>query len=64
MFIDVKGRDDDGNVLFEGKLNRAEVGFMLQYAINDLVHAGVQFNLQEEDQGDIRFTGFAGPLPN
>jgi hypothetical protein len=56
MLIDVKAKDEDNNILFEGKLNRNEVGFLLQYAINDLVAAGVQFNLDAEDAEEIRFT--------
>lgn len=54
MMIDVKTRDEDGNIIFEGSLNRKEVGFLLQYSINDLMMAGVQFNLHEEDEGESR----------
>lgn len=49
MMIDVKTKDDEGNILFEGTLNSREVGFLLQYSINDLMAAGVQFHLQEPD---------------
>jgi hypothetical protein len=52
MQIDVKARDENGEVLLEGKLNRQEVGFLLGYAINDLMHSGVVFNLQKQENGD------------
>lgn len=60
VVIDVKAKDEDGNVVIEGKLNKNEIGFLLQYAINDLVSAGVQFHLQEEqddedENPDVRF---------
>lgn len=55
MLLDVKAKDEDGNILFEGKLNRSEVGFLLQYSINDLMGAGVQFNLQAPDEEEVRF---------
>lgn len=51
MHIKVKNNNDEGDVLFEGSLNKNEVGFLLMYAINDLLQAGVQFHL-EEDDGD------------
>jgi hypothetical protein len=38
--------------LFEGKLNSKEVSFLMQYAINDLVAAGVMFNLDEPDDDE------------
>ncbi len=52
MHIDIKTKDEDGNVLFEGKLNRNEVGFLIQYAVNDLIAAGVQFHLDQEEDED------------
>jgi hypothetical protein len=51
LHIDVKAKNEDGSVVFEGLLNRNEVGFLLMYAIKDLLDAGVQFNLQN-DEGD------------
>jgi hypothetical protein len=57
MEIDVTVKDEEQAVLFQGKLNRNEVGFLLQYAINDLIAAGVQFHLDAEGDDDaIRFT--------
>ena len=54
--IDVKAKEADGTIIFEGKLNRAEAGFLLGYSINDLLGAGVQFYLdqaaQDEDGND------------
>ena len=52
MQVDVKARDDEGNILLEGKLNRNEVSFLIGYAIRDLLHAGVLFNLQHQENGD------------
>ena len=46
--IKVKARDDDGNIAFEGELNKTEASFLLSYAIQDLCNAGVQFYLNEE----------------
>lgn len=60
MMIDIKAKDDEGNILFEGKLNKSEVGFLIQYAVNDLIAAGVQFHLEADstdEKGDeqLRF---------
>lgn len=53
MHIDVKAKTEDDEVIFEGKLNKNEVSFLLGFAINDLVAAGVQFYLdQEQDEDD------------
>lgn len=53
MHIDVKTKNENGDIIFEGKLNRNEVSFLLQYSINDLIAAGVEFNLQlEQDEDD------------
>jgi hypothetical protein len=52
MKIECKAKDEEGNVLFEGLLNRKEVSFLLQYSINDLMSAGVLFNLDEPDEDD------------
>lgn len=54
MHIDVKAKEEDGSVIFEGALNKPEVNFLLSYAINDLMAAGVQFNLNLEDTGESR----------
>ena len=58
MMIEVKTKNEEtGEIVFEGNLNRREVGFLLNYAINDLVHAGVHFHLdrEEQDEEEIRF---------
>lgn len=52
MQIDVRARNEDGDILFEGKLNRNEVSFLLGYAVRELLHAGVVFNLQPQENGD------------
>ena len=49
MHIDARAKDEEGNIIFEGKLNQREVSFLMEYAINDLLMAGVQFHLQEPD---------------
>jgi hypothetical protein len=48
MEIKVKAKNPDDSLIFEGALNREEVGFLLQYAINSLLAQGVQFDLQED----------------
>lgn len=45
MMIEIKSKTEQGDIIFEGNLNKKEVGFLLMYAINDLMQAGVQFNL-------------------
>lgn len=56
MHIDVKAKDTEGNLLFEGTMNQKELSFCLQYAINDLMAYGVQFNLDQADEGTNRMT--------
>jgi hypothetical protein len=52
----VKAKNEDGSVLFEGSLNRHEVGFLIQYAVNALMASGAVFELDkpEENEDDIR----------
>ena len=51
--VEVKTKNEEtGEIIFEGRLNRREVGFLLNYAINDLMHAGVQFHLDREAEED------------
>lgn len=52
MHIDVKAKEEDGTIVFEGRLNGKEVGFLLSYAINDLLVAGVEFNMQEPNEDE------------
>jgi hypothetical protein len=47
MQVDVKAKNEDGDILFEGSINKKELSFLLQYSINDLMAAGVMFNLDE-----------------
>lgn len=49
MKIDVKFRDEDGGIQLEGHLNRAEVGFLLQYSINNLMALGAEFMIDKEE---------------
>lgn len=52
MQIEVKARNDDGEIILEGKLNRNEVSFLIGYAVNDLMHSGVLRNLAPQENGD------------
>ena len=47
MKLKVTGKDENGNVQFEGTINKREATFLLNYAINDLLSARVQFYLDE-----------------
>lgn len=51
MIFNIKAKDENGNVKFEGNMNAREASFLLQYAVNDLIMAGVQFHLDEPDEG-------------
>ncbi len=63
MKIDVKTKDAEGNIVFEGALNRKEVGFLLAYAMYELMASGVEFNMlqntedipDDEDERPVRF---------
>lgn len=52
MLLEVKAQDEDGTIIFEGKINRRETGFLLQTAINYLVTCGVHFHLEDPDDAD------------
>ena len=52
MQISVKTCDEQGNVIFEGAINSQETGFLLQYAINDLLMAGVTFHLDKPSEDE------------
>ena len=52
MLINVKAKTEDGGILFDGEINAKEVSFLLSYAINDLLSAGVMFNLDEPDEDE------------
>lgn len=48
--------EDNERVSFEGELTKKEVSFLLQYAVNALMAAGVIFDLQAPpDEENIRF---------
>ena len=47
MKIKVIGKDENGNVQIEGEINKREASFLLNYAVNDLLSAGVQFYIDE-----------------
>lgn len=47
MKLRVKTLDEDGNIVIDGYINKREMSFLVNYAVNDLLNAGVQFNLDE-----------------
>ena len=47
MKLRVKTQDEEGNVVVDGLVNKRELSFLINYAVNDLLIAGVQFNLDE-----------------
>jgi hypothetical protein len=52
MHLEVKAKDEEGNLLFEGKLNRGEVNFLIAYAVQGLMADGVRFNLEPQDEDE------------
>lgn len=57
MQISVKTLDEHGSLIFEGKLNRREIEFLINYSINDLLMAGVSFHMdrpseKESEEGE------------
>lgn len=53
MKIEVRARNEEtGDVEFAGYLNRHEMGFLLQYAVNELLTQGVKFNLTYDEPND------------
>lgn len=59
MKIEVKAEDDEGNLVFEGKLNKKEVSYLLQFGINGLMAMGATFGFEKEDTGEVRIN-FSG----
>jgi hypothetical protein len=51
MIIDVEHKDEDGNIIFNGKLNKSEATFVLNVGINYLLAHGClpQFTGKEEE---------------
>ncbi len=47
MKLRVKAHDEEGNVVVDGHFNRNEITFLLNYAVQDLLNAGVQYHLEE-----------------
>ena len=43
MIIEVTSEDKDGNVLFNGKLNKEEISFVLNIGVNYLLATGAEF---------------------
>lgn len=52
MMLEVRFKDEDGNVTFDGSLTKREVGYLLQYGINGLMAQGVMFNLEREAEDE------------
>lgn len=51
MIIDVETKDEDGSIMFSGKLNKQEASFVLNIGINYLLAKGCmpQFTGKEEE---------------
>ncbi len=47
MKLKVIGKNENGDVIVEGLINKREATFLLNYSVNDLLSAGVQFYLDE-----------------
>ena len=47
MKLKVIGKNENGDVIIEGLINKREATFLLNYSVNDLLSAGVQFYLDE-----------------
>lgn len=47
MKLRIKSFDEEGNIVVDGYINKREMSFLVNYACNDLLQAGVQFNLDE-----------------
>ena len=47
MKLRIKSFDEEGNIVVDGYINKREMSFLVNYAVNDLLSAGVQFNLDE-----------------
>ncbi len=64
MKLNVRVKDDEGNLVVDGSLNRQEMSFLINYALADLLNAGVMFHLdkpydetideEEDDESQIR----------
>lgn len=52
MLLNVKAKDEEGNILIDGKLNKKEVAYLIQFAINLLLADGVRFNLQDDSEDE------------
>jgi len=52
VIIEVKTKDEDGNIAFDGKLNSTEVSFVLNVGINYLMANGALplFTGKEDDE--------------
>ncbi len=56
----MKARDEEGTILFEGSLNSAEVGYLLNFAINNLMAMGAIFDIDGSDAEENRIKMPAG----
>lgn len=52
MLLNVKAKDEEGNILIDGKLNKKEVAYLIQFSINMLLADGVRFNLQDDSEDE------------
>lgn len=47
MNLDVKFRDENGDIIVEGKLHNNELSYLVTFAVNNLMAAGVIFNNEQ-----------------
>jgi len=60
MRLDLKVKNEDGSINFEGSLNRTEITYLIQYAVNSLMVQGALFDLTKEvseDESRIKMPG-------
>ena len=54
MKLSIKGKNAEGEVAFEGVIAGPELSFLVQYAVNDLMQAGMEFIMGEADEDGDR----------
>jgi hypothetical protein len=55
MQIEAKFKDEEGNIVVEGRFSPPEISFLLQFAVNHLMSAGVAFLTNEEKEIQMQF---------
>jgi len=54
MKLSVDFKDDNGVTHVKGELTKQEVGFLIQYAVNNLLANGVRFELDRPEEDTQR----------